>query len=338
MVAELFKTALAFSVIVYVISPIIFKYSPMIQSFLLFMNYVNTQYNQNLSQPEQVGIKCSRLLRLEHNLNSETNVQLGAWHILPDSSLPSCITDSEKNRTYINDDIAFGDSRPIVLYVHGNGGNRASNHRNLLYKRLAYEQDYHVVTFDYRGYGDSTNLSPTADGLSSDAKCIYSWLIKQPNVTHKRVVVWGHSLGTAVAVRMIAGLPEKDRPKGLILEAPFDSVANAIANHPFSIPFRVIPYFEYFFVEPIENSPDLNFDSARSIVKIKPTPIMILHAEDDAIIPIKLGRNLYTQASKALGGNNVKFVQISDKHGLGHKHIWNHDDTMAKVKTFIGDH
>lgn len=338
MATDMLKTALAFSVVVYVISPVIFKYSPMIQSFLLFMNYVNTQYHQNLSRPEQVGIKCSRLLRLEHNSDSETSVQLGAWHILPDSSLRSCITDSDKNRTFINDDIAFSDSRPIILYVHGNGGNRASNHRSLLYKRLAYDYNYHVVTFDYRGYGDSTNLSPSAGGLSSDARFVYSWLIKQPNVTNRRVFVWGHSLGTAVAVRMIADLPEDERPRGLVLEAPFDSVANAVANHPFSIPFRIIPYFDYFFVEPIEKSPDLNFDSAKSIVGIKPTPILILHAEDDAIIPIKLGRNLYTQAFKVLGGEKVKFVQISDKHGLGHKHIWNHDETMATVKTFIGDH
>lgn len=338
MATDKLRTALAFLVIVYIVSPVLFKYSPMIQSFLLFMNQVNIQYNVNLSQPEQIGLKCARLLRLEHTPNSvDASIQLGAWHILPESSLPSCTTQHETNRTTISDNLAFDDTRPIILYIHGNGGNRGSNHRSQLYKRLAYEHNYHVITFDYRGYGDSTYIAPNAEGLSSDARLVYLWLIKQPKVTKGRVVVWGHSLGTAVAVRMLADLNESDRPKGLVLEAPFDSIANAVANHPFSIPFRIIPYFDYFFVEPIEKSSDLNFNSANRIVEIKPTSIMILHAEDDAIIPISLGQNLYKHATKVLGKEKVQFVQISDKHGLGHKHIWNHDETMDRVKKFIGN-
>lgn len=338
MATDKMRAALAILVVVYIASPVVFKYSPKIQSFLLFMNHVNTQYNLNLSRPEQIGLKCARLLRLEHSSSSpEASIELGAWHILPESSLPSCTTHLETNRTTIGNSMAFADTRPIVLYIHGNGGNRGSNHRSQLYRRLAYEHNYHVVTFDYRGYGDSTWVAPNAEGLSLDARLVYLWLISQPNVTKSRVIVWGHSLGTAVAVRMLADLKESDRPKGLVLEAPFDSVANAVANHPFSIPFRIIPYFDYFFVEPIEKSSDLNFDSASRIVEIKPTSIMILHAEDDAIIPISLGRNLYKHATKVLGEEKVEFVQISEKYGSGHKHIWNHDETMARVKRFVED-
>lgn len=329
---------------IYIISPIVFKYSPFIQRSLLFMNHVNTQYGFNLSQPEKLDIKCTRLLRLHNDIrwheyveDQEKNVkvELGAWHILPQSSLASCLHSHQDNRSSIDDKIAFADSRPIVLYVHGNGGTRAGDHRSKMYKRLAYEHDYHIVAFDYRGYADSTYLTPTTSGLSSDANFMYRWLLKQPNVTRDRITVWGHSLGTAVAVRMVASLPKDLAPRRLVLEAPFDSLGNAIANHPFSAPFRVIPYFEYFFVEPVQNTPELNFDSLSHIGDIQSTPIMILHAEDDAIIPFKLGYNLYKKAAQTLGESRVKFVKISADHGFGHKHICMHDDTMTKVKHFI---
>lgn len=323
---------------IYLISPIVFKYSTFIQRNLLFMNLVNTQYDFNLSHPEQLGLKCTRTLRLtfvNKQAAKDRKIELGVWHILPESSLPACETTHTNNRTSIEDKLAFQDSRPIVLYLHGNGGTRAGDHRSQLYRRLAHEFDYHIITFDYRGYGDSTYLQPTTSGLAADAQFMYRWLLQQPNVNKQRVIVWGHSLGTAVAVRMVSSLETAISPEKLVLEAPFDSMASAIANHPFSYPFRVLPYFESYFVEPIRDSPDMNFDTDTRIVKIKSTRIMILHAEDDAIIPMKLGRNLFETAVKALGESRVKFISISASFGLGHKHICNHEPTMAKVRNFL---
>lgn len=321
---------------IYIASPIVFKYSPFIQRNLLFMNYVNIQYGVNLSHPELVGIKCSRTLRLTNDIdNSEGPVELGVWHIVPESALTSCVTDHKKNRTGIDDKLAFADDRPIILYVHGNGGTRAGDHRSILYRKLAYTFDYHVITFDYRGYGDSTNLVPTVDGVTADARFIFDWLSRQPNVHRGRLSVWGHSLGTAIATRMVAALPSDKKPKHLILEAPFDSVGEAIRNHPFSAPFRVIPYFDYFFINPMVESSELNFDSTKSIGSVKPTYVTILHAEDDAILPVKLGRDLYKTASEKLGASNVQLIEISADHGLGHKHICKHDDTMNQVRHII---
>lgn len=329
------QALLVLIVSIYLASPIIFKYSPFIQRNLIFMNHVNTQFNCNLTHPEVIGIKCARTLRLQ---SEQEQIQLGVWHILPGSSLTSCVTTHTDNRTSIADEQAFADSRPIVLYIHGNGGTRAGDHRAQLYRRLAYQFDYHIVTFDYRGYADSTYVQPSASGLATDARFMYDWLLNQANVNKDRVIVWGHSLGTGVAVRMLADLAEARRPSRLVLEAPFDSIANAVANHPFSAPFRFMPYFEYYFVQPIETAPELNFDSLSLICDIKPTPIMILHAEDDAIIPFKLGYNLYKTAMNKLGDSKVKFIKISDSHGLGHKHICTHDETMEAVKRYIEVH
>lgn len=320
---------------IYLASPVIFKYSTFIQRNLLFMNYVNIQYGRNLSHPEAYGIKCSRTLRLSYpdKVVDET-IAIGAWHIPPKSLVPECVFTSHNNRTTIEDDKAFDDDKPIIFYVHGNGGTRGGEHRSKLYRKIAYEFDFHVITFDYRGYGDSTNLKPTVDGVTSDARFVYEWLLKQKNVTLDRITVWGHSLGTAIATRMVSQLPEQKRPERLVLEAPFDSVGSAIRDHPFSAPFRLIPYFEYFFIDPIVNSPELNFDSSKSIATLKTTQILILHAEDDGILPISLGRKLY-KVAKAKLGDLVKLIEISKTFGLGHKLICMHEETMGKVRKFI---
>lgn len=337
------KAIVGLLVIVYIISPVVFKYSIFIQRSLLFMNNVNTQYHVNLSHPERLGLECTRTLRLKNELRAtkenEDKPEMGVWHILPSSRRHDCSSSElDRNRRVTLDDeqLAFDDAKHIVLYVHGNGGTRAGEHRVQLYQKLTQKADLHVVTFDYCGYADSTYLTPTADGLSSDALTMYQWLLKQPKVNASRITVWGHSLGTAVAVRMVADLPDQQRPRRLILEAPFDSLANAVANHPFSVPFRVIPYFEYFFVEPIAKSTELNFDSAERIGDIKPpTKLLIMHAEDDAIIPHKLGQSLYKKARSELDRSHVNFISLPESQGLGHKLICLHSDTMNLVEEFI---
>lgn len=314
----------------YSISPIVFKHSTFVQRHLLFMNMFNTHYAFNLSQPDEAGLRCVRTLLIDNKGD-----KLGAWHVLPSSKLSSCLTDEQSNRTSIDESSAFNDRRPIVLYVHGNGGNRAGRHRVALYKRFAYEADYHIITFDYRGYGDSTYRTPSAKGLTQDALAMYDWLLKQKNVDKSRIVVYGHSLGTAVAARCVSEIPTANQPPTLILEAPFDTLANAIANHPFAAPFKLIPNFNYFFVDPIEQSTEFNFDTAKALKFIKKTKLLILHAEDDRIIPFKLGQNLYKKASKLLGDANVKFVGLDASHGLGHKYICKHDQTIDLIRKFI---
>lgn len=316
--------------IIYVISPVVFRYSTFIQRSLLFMNYINLPLFMNLTTPQTIGLRCTRTLNVQND-----NINYGTWHILPESSIKTkCFTTSD-NRTTTQDIDAFNDNSLIIFYLHGNGGSRAGNHRNLLYKRLAYEYNYHVITFDYRGYADSTDVQPSAGGLTDDAIFMYNWLLKHEHVNPGRVTVWGHSLGTAIATRLVSSLPHNIKPRNLILEAPFDTLANAVTNHPFSSPFRILPYFEYFFVDPIRNSKALNLDSAECIVKIKDVPILIMHAGDDGIIPYSSGENLYKIAAKKLGKDKVKFIGLDGSLGLGHKHICLNDTVMQEVKHFI---
>ena len=73
-------------------------------------------------------------------------------------------------------------------------------------QRLRDELKYDVITFDYRGFGDSTG-EPTEYGLVKDARFIYDWLDKLSN-GQRKIYLWGHSLGSAVACQLAARLSD----------------------------------------------------------------------------------------------------------------------------------
>ena len=125
-------------------------------------------------------------------------------HVLPKSLI---------GKTFEKPEDSLADGLPIVVYLHGNSGSRASPHRVELYNILQ-ELDYHVITADYRGistnnlknhifetnlnilgYADSTkSVTISEDGVVKDAMCVYNY-VKEHSAS-SMVVVWGHSLGT----------------------------------------------------------------------------------------------------------------------------------------------
>jgi pimeloyl-ACP methyl ester carboxylesterase len=87
--------------------------------------------------------------------------------------------------------------------------------RRGLCKRLRDELKYDVISFDYRGFGDSTG-QPTEAGLVKDARFIYDWLHKLNN-GQRKIYLWGHSLGTAVACQLAARLSDDESMNTSIL-------------------------------------------------------------------------------------------------------------------------
>lgn len=120
----------------------------------------------------------------------------------------------------------------IVLYLHGNTASRGSGHRLDVYKLLR-NLGYHVISFDYRGYGDSDAISPTEEGVVRDAMAVYNYI---SNLTSNPIFIWGHSLGTGVATNMLSQLNYLDDKgvRGVILEAPFTNIRDEIRMHPFA--------------------------------------------------------------------------------------------------------
>lgn len=174
----------------------------------------------------------------------------------------------------------------IVLYLHGSTGSRAKPHRISMYKLLR-EHGYHVIPFDYCGFGDSipSFISPNESGLVRDGIAVYKYIIR---ITNNPVLVWAHSIGTGVGCHLLAKIKRLNllAPRALVLESPFNNIRDAVHLHPLALPFRFLPWFNYTVVEAIESLG--RFQSDKHIATFS-QPILILHAEDDLIIPFELG-------------------------------------------------
>ncbi|MEA2934369.1 MAG: uncharacterized protein QOD74_1015 [Variibacter sp.] len=160
------------------------------------------------------------------------------------------------------------DERPVFLYFHGNGGSlrlRADRFRRLTADGSG------VLAVSYRGYAGSSG-SPSEAGLLADADAAYAFV--RERYAPERIVVFGESLGTAVALAVAVKHPARK----LILDAPYTAAADVAASvYPF-VPIRFLMKDQFRAGE-----------WARQ-VKI---PTLILHGEMDRIIPIGFAEALH---------------------------------------------
>jgi fermentation-respiration switch protein FrsA (DUF1100 family) len=160
-------------------------------------------------------------------------------------------------------------NKPVVLYFHGNGG--ALRLRVDRFKKFAAD-GIGLIGVSYRGYGGSTG-QPTETGLIEDARAAYAFAaVRYPAA---RIVLWGESLGTGVAVALAA-----EKPVGrLILESPYTSTVDVAAAQYWFLPVRF-----------------LMKDQFRSDLRITrvTAPVLIMHGDADGIIPIRYGQRLFS--------------------------------------------
>ncbi|EDO48697.1 predicted protein, partial [Nematostella vectensis] len=176
----------------------------------------------------------------------------------------------------------LGDGQPIFLYLHGNAFNRAEPHRVALYQVLS-KLSFHVVTFDYRGFADSEG-HPSEEGLIEDGLTVWKWIKRRSKKAP--VYIWGHSLGSGVATGVAERLTQmRAPPKGLILEAAFNSVYDAGLDHSLAKPFKFLPYFHEVVMESFKGV----FETDKRLGNVN-CPVLMLHDHDDDIIPFKYGK------------------------------------------------
>lgn len=173
----------------------------------------------------------------------------------------------------------------IVLYLHGNSNSRGASHRIELYKVLQ-KLGYHVMALDYRSYGDSTKITPSESGTVRDSIAVYNYI---RNITKNTVFLWGHSLGTGISCHMLSILAKNSipAPNALVLESPFNNINEEIRAHPMSQLYRHLPWFDYTIAQPMHSN-FLRFESDKHIAEFR-QPVLILHAEDDLVVPFNLG-------------------------------------------------
>jgi hypothetical protein len=162
-----------------------------------------------------------------------------------------------------------------VLVFNGNAGNRL--HRVPLAAELR-RRGCHVLLTDYRGYGGNPG-TPSEPGLAADARAARAYLLNRPEVAPSRLVYFGESLGTAVAVDLAAEHP----PAALVLRSPFTSIVEIGQHHYPFIPVRLLLRDRFAAIDQI----------ARIHV-----PLLVVAGERDSIIPIEYSRRLYEAANE----------------------------------------
>jgi uncharacterized protein len=170
--------------------------------------------------------------------------------------------------------------RPVILYFHGNGDFLAG----LVGRFKTMTADgTGLVALSYRGYAGSSG-APSEDGLLRDGAAAYSFATARYDA--QRIVAWGFSLGTGVAVAVASEHPIRK----LILEAPYTSIADVAASH-----FRFVP------VRLLIRDP-LHSDERIARVTV---PLLIVHGAQDRTIPIAFGERLF-----ALAHEPKQFIRI----------------------------
>jgi len=191
---------------------------------------------------------------------------------------------------------------PVILYFHGNGDFLAGffgRFRDLIADGTG------IVALSYRGYAGSSGR-PSEQGLLQDAAAAYAFTTARYSAD--KIVVWGFSLGTGVAVALAS-----EQPVGrLILEAPCTSIADVAAS---AFPIFPVPLV-------LKDS----FHSDQRVARVR-VPLLFMHGVRDPTIPIAFAERLF-----ALANEPKKFVRF--EHG-GHNDL---DDfgASATARQFIG--
>lgn len=179
---------------------------------------------------------------------------------------------------------------PVVVYSHGNAGNISG--RVEIAGEIA-EQGAAVFLYDYRGYGRSEG-EPSEPGIYDDGESVVYYLRQQLNVPEERMIFYGRSLGGAVAARQSAEFTGA----GLVLDSAFINGKEIASDlYPFIPGFLVSIRF------PVDE------DLQRSAVG----KVMVMHAQNDRIISIRHGKELYRIADED-DSKSASFVELRGGH------------------------
>jgi fermentation-respiration switch protein FrsA (DUF1100 family) len=197
-----------------------------------------------------------------------------------------------------------------MIYFHGNGGNisaRAKRVRPYLNAGLG------VLLVGYRGYGGNPG-SPSEDGFYEDARAAARF-IEAEGVANDKVVLYGESLGSAVAIHFAAEQAAMGKPVAAVIGegAPSSVVDVAARRYPFA---------------PVRTLIKDRFDSRAKVGAIR-APLLLLHGEDDTVVPQRFGQALFDAAAEP------KTAEWID--GAGHNNLTYHA-IDAVVLEFLGRH
>jgi len=176
-----------------------------------------------------------------------------------------------------------------VLFCHGNGGNLMHRLDSI---NLLYNLGVSCFVFDYRGYGNSQG-KPSEEGTYLDANAAYRWLTETRKTPPETIILFGRSLGGSIAAQLASTVDAA----GLIIESTFTSYADIGQRF---YPYMPVRWFARFSYRTIDYIREVHY------------PVMIIHSQNDEVIPFEFGLELYEAANEP-----KEFIEIFGSHNDG---------------------
>lgn len=183
---------------------------------------------------------------------------------------------------------AQGKAVGTILFLHGNAEN-ISTHIGSVYWLPA--KGFNVFLLDYRGYGVSQG-TPSLAGVQDDVDSALENLLARKDVQADRVVVFGQSLGGAIAIYYVAHSRYRAQIRALVTESAFASYRQ-IAREKLAVFWLSWP-LQY----PLSGTVSDAYSPSAAVAQISPIPFLILHGDQDPIVPLHHGQRLFELAKE----------------------------------------
>ncbi|NLF33001.1 MAG: alpha/beta hydrolase [Planctomycetes bacterium] len=197
--------------------------------------------------------------------------------------------------------------RGTVIVCHGNAGNISGR---LTTAAIFQDLGLSVLLFDYRGYGLSEGR-PTEEGTYLDAAAAWRYLTEQRGVDPATIVVFGRSLGSAIAAHQAAETP----PAALIVESAFTSIVDVARQHYGFLPVGWLCRFDY--------------GTEAAIARVR-CPVLVIHSRDDEMIPFAMGERVFAAAPQP-----KRFLAIAGGHNSGF--LMSHKAYVREMDAFLDE-
>ena len=181
---------------------------------------------------------------------------------------------------------AQGNAAGTILFLHGNAEN-ISTHVSAVAWLPA--RGFNVFLIDYRGYGASAG-SPSLSGAQRDIDAAMQTLLARSDIDTNRTVIYGQSLGGALAAYNVAHSPYRDHIRALVVESAFSSYTG-ITREKLAATWITWPFQ---WLAPL--TVDESFSPLSAMKRISPIPLLVIHGDQDAIVPDHHGQRLYDAA------------------------------------------
>ncbi|POR32398.1 Abhydrolase domain-containing protein 12B [Tolypocladium paradoxum] len=284
--------------------------TPFFQRHALYAHKINTLLWSDVNRPESWGFAINQVTPF--TLDTPDGESVYAWHILP---LPLYLKNEGSLASHqpgLSPNIAETESFRLLKEdpeARLNAGHIAQAVRPDTYHALTDTSSYHVVAIDYRGFGHSTGV-PSENGLIVDASTLVEWAVNVAGIPPSRIVLLGHSLGTAV----VSGVAERYALKGvefagIVLVAGFGDLASMLSGYriggfiPLLGPFAAWPSFvrllDRFIVDKWHSASRLTNVVRHTKTRLR---LSMVHAKNDRDIPWTEDNKLFRAAANETAG------------------------------------